>query len=176
MLMFMQMLETADERSRFELLFHTYRNVMFHVANRILDNEHDAEDAVQQAFFAILKHMYKISEIECPQTRSFVVTIVERKAIDIYRAKRRNAVLPFEEAYVTLSHKSEAEEALHRTDLAKAMAMLPAKYRELLFLKYDNGYSEEEIAAICSMTRANVKKTIQRAKKKLELILEGQEA
>ena len=56
------------------------------------------------------------------------------------------------------------------------MALLPTRYRELLFLKFDNGYSEREIAVMCSMTEANVKKTIQRAKKKLESILEGQDA
>ena len=56
------------------------------------------------------------------------------------------------------------------------MATLPTRYRELLFLKYDNGYSEREIAVMCSMTEANVKKTVQRAKKKLESILNGQEA
>lgn len=176
MLIFAQTLDTAEERTKFAQLFHTYRNLMFHVANQVLHNEHDAEDAVQQAFFAIFSHLDKISEIQCPQTRSFVVTIVERKAIDLYRAKNRKAELPFEEAYIRAHHGPEAEAVSHRSDLAKAMAMLPAKYRELLLLKYDNGYSEEEIAAMCSMTRANVKKTIQRAKKKLESILEGQEA
>ena len=50
--------------------------------------------------------------------------------------------------------------------------MLPARYRELLLLKYDSGYSEREIALMCSMTPANVKKTIHRAKKKLESLLE----
>ena len=68
------------------------------------------------------------------------------------------------------------DSAAARTDLAKAMAMLPIRYRELLFLKYDNGYSEREIAVMYSMTEANVKKTIQRGKKKLESILKGQEA
>lgn len=176
MLMLMQMLDTVEERSKFEQLYHTYRGLMFHVANRILNNEHDAEDAVQQAFFSILNHLEKISEIQCPQTRSFVVTIVERKAIDLYRAKNRNAAIPLEEEYINVPTAADIEAVPHRTDLAKAMAQLPTRYRELLLLKYDNGYSEEEIAAMCSMTRANVKKTIQRAKKKLESILEGQEA
>ena len=176
MLVFMQMLDTVEERSKFEQLFHSYRGLMFHVANQILNNEHDAEDAVQQAFFAILNHLDKISEIQCPQTRSFVVTIVERKAIDLYRAKNRSAVLPFDDEFINIQSSSETDVVSARTDLAKAMAMLPARYREVLLLKYDNGYSDEEISAMCSMTRANVKKTIQRAKKKLGSILEGQEA
>ena len=167
MLVFTQMLETADERLKMEQIFHTYGNLMFHVANKILNNDHDAEDAVQQALFSIYQNLGKFSEIKCPQSRSFIVTIVERKAIDLYRAKQRNAVVP---------SVSEADAAVQRTDLAKAMATLPTRYRELLFLKYDNGYSEREIAVMCSMTEANVKKTIQRAKKKLESILNGQEA
>jgi len=176
MLVFTQMLETADERLKIEEIFHTYGKLMFNVANKILNNEHDAEDAVQQALFAIYQNLQKFSEIKCPQSRSFIVTIVERKAIDLYRAKQRNAVVPFEEEFINVPTASVIDSAAARTDLAKAMAMLPTRYRELLFLKYDNGYSEREIAVMYSMTEANVKKTIQRAKKKLESILKGQEA
>ena len=53
MLVFTQMLEIADERLKIEQIFHTYGNLMFHVANKILNNDHDAEDAVQQALFSI---------------------------------------------------------------------------------------------------------------------------
>lgn len=176
MLVFTQMLEAPDERLKIEEIFHTYGNLMFHVANKILNNDHDAEDAVQQAMFAIYQNLEKFSEIKCPQSRSFIVTIVERKAIDLYRAKQRNAVVPFEEEFINVPAPSVVDAAAERTDLAKAMALLPTRYRELLFLKFDNGYSEWEIAVMCSMTEANVKKTIQRARKKLESILNGQEA
>mgnify|MGYP002513338454 CR=1 FL=1 len=123
-----------------------------------------------------IKNFEKISEIKCPQTRSFVVTVVERKAIDLYRTKQRSSVIPFEEEFINVPAPSVMDAAVHRTDLGRVMAMLPTRYRELWFLKYDNGYSEREIAVMCSMTEANVKKTIQRAKKKLESILNGQEA
>ena len=176
MLVFTQMLEAPDERLKIEEIFHTYGKLMFHVANKILNNDHDAEDAVQQAMFAIYQNLEKFSEIKCPQSRSFIVTIVERKAIDLYRAKQRNAVVPFEEEFINVPAPSVVDAAAERTDLAKAMALLPTRYRELLFLKFDNGYSEREIAVMCSMTEANVKKTIQRARKKLESILNGQEA
>ena len=176
MLVFTQMLEAPDERLKIEEIFHTYGNLMFHVANKILNNDHDAEDTVQQALFAVYQNLEKFSEIKCPQSRSFIVTIVERKAIDLYRAKQRNAVVPFEEEFINVPAPSVVDAAAERTDLAKAMALLPTRYRELLFLKFDNGYSEWEIAVMCSMTEANVKKTIQRARKKLESILNGQEA
>lgn len=78
MLVFTQMLETADERLKMEQIFHTYGNLMFHVANKILNNDHDAEDAVQQALFSIYQNLGKFSEIKCPQSRSFIVTIALR--------------------------------------------------------------------------------------------------
>lgn len=55
------------------------------------------------------------------------------------------------------------------------MASLPRKYRELILLRYDNGFTEAEVAQIMSMSQENVHKTIQRAKKKLAKVLEEQE-
>lgn len=94
----------------------------------------------------------------------------------MYRVKQRSATVSFEEEFINVPASLEEDVTVDRTDLAKAMAMLPTRYRELLFLKYDNGYSDREIAVMYSMTEANVRKTIQRAKKKLESILTGQEA
>ena len=39
-------------------------------------------------------------------------------------------------------------------------------------MKYDNGYSTAEIASMLNLTEENVKKRIQRARKKLEQILD----
>lgn len=60
--------------------------------------------------------------------------------------------------------------------LVKAIALLPGKYREVLLLKYARGYSMDEIAMILSMSKENVKKTIQRARRKLENQLGREEA
>ena len=102
MVVYTQMLETADERRKIEQIFHTYGNLMFHVANKILNNPQDAEDAVQQALFAVCQNLEKISDIQCPKSRSFIVTIVERKAIDLYRVKQRSATVSFEEEFINV--------------------------------------------------------------------------
>ena len=41
----------------------------------------------------------------------------------------------------------------------------------VLLLKYDNGYSTAEIASMLGLTEENVKKRLQRARKKLQEIL-----
>ena len=43
---YLQMLDTPKEKIRFEQIYLKYRGLMYHVANNILHNRQDAEDAV----------------------------------------------------------------------------------------------------------------------------------
>ena len=46
MLFLMMMIDSEEERSKFELIYRTYRNLMFYVARDILNDDAAAEDAV----------------------------------------------------------------------------------------------------------------------------------
>lgn len=59
MIIYLQMLETPEEKSKFEQLYLEYKGLMFHVAYEILHNEQDAEDAVHQAFVKIAENIKK---------------------------------------------------------------------------------------------------------------------
>ena len=84
--------------------------------------------------------------------------------------------MPFDEESVSIPAASEIDGVQTRLDLAAAIAALPARYRQVLLLRYDDGFSCREIAGLLSMTEPNVRKTIQRAKEKLgELLEEGGE-
>ena len=89
MLIYLQMLETPEEKSLFEQIYLEYCGLMFHVAYEILHNEQDAEDAVHQAFVKIAENIKKIDAPVCPKTHSYVVTIVEHQAIDILKLPAR---------------------------------------------------------------------------------------
>lgn len=167
MLIYLQMLETEEERSRFEQLYRRYARLMFHVAFQILQNQQDAEDAVHQAFLSILKNFEKISQVECPKTRSLLVIIVERKSIDLLRARSRRPEGELDEEAPGLAVPLPGDGGL-----ADAMAKLPARYREVLLLRYDNGYSTKEIARLLDMTRPAAQKLLWRAKEALRKSLE----
>lgn len=89
MIVYLQMIEGEENKRQFAALYETYRGLMFYTANNILHNSQDAEDAVHQAFISLAENFSKIKTIECPQTRAFVVIIVERKAIDLLRRRNR---------------------------------------------------------------------------------------
>lgn len=148
---------------------------MLYQANRILGDTLDTEDVVHESFLKIIKIIDQIDNPKCPKTRSLVVTIVERTAIDHYRRRKKLRTVDIDE-YINVPNPKNIESIHQKTDLAVAMATLPTKYREVLLLRYDNGFSETEVAQLLSLSQENVHKIIYRAKKKLAKALESMEA
>lgn len=97
LMIYLAAIETDANKSKFETIYTEYRAIMFYVAKQILNNDQDSEDVVHQAFEKIIEIIDKIEVAKCPKTKSLVVTIVERKAIDLYRAQRRRVILPIDE-------------------------------------------------------------------------------
>lgn len=162
MLIYLQMIDQPEDKSKFEKLYKRYRDMMYRVAFDILGNPQDAEDAVHQAFIKILENIHKISDLKCPKTRSYIVTIVERKAIDQYRKKKRHPLVPYDDETVGLR-----VEYAGPNRLAGCMAQLPPVYRQVLLLKYSHGMTLQEIAQTLDTTPDNAGKILQRAKVKL---------
>lgn len=170
MLIYLQTIDTPEQRSKFELLYREYRGLMFHVANRILENEQDAEDAVHQAFLKVAEHMDKIGEPVCPKTRGFVVTIAENKAIDLYRRSKKHPLVELDETLPGIPVAYEGESVL-----AACLLQLPARYREALLLRYCYGYSLRETADLMGVTVSAATQVIHRAKNKLRTLYEKEE-
>lgn len=171
MLIYLAAISSDEDKSKFELIYRQYRNLMYYAANQILHNSSDAEDVVHQAFLKIVEILDTISEIKSHKTRSLIVTITERKAIDLYRSKS----LPLDETYIGSVAANEIEHMAESDAIAAAIAALPARYREVLLLRYDNGFSYSEISKALDMTEAAVRKTVQRAKEALQRTLQIQE-
>ena len=165
MLCYLAMIDTPENRDKFEMLYEKYKGLMLYVANKLLSCREDAEDAVHQAFLSVIENLHKIGEIDCPQTRSFLVIIVERKAIDLLR--KRRPTLSLNEEIAGLPFEAPVD-----NPLARGMGALPAHYRQVLLLRYDNGYSSREIAAMLGMSLAAVRKQLTRGKQLLRQILE----
>lgn len=167
MLIYLQMIDEPADRSKFEQLYIDYRQLMFRVANKILRNEHDAEDAVHQAFISVAKNIHKVSDPKSIATKTYLITIAEHCAIDLYRSRNRKIMVQLDEDILGLEF-----EAPHTSGLANAIAKLPARYRHFILLKYDCGYTNQEIANMLGLSYEGVHSLDQRAKRKLKELLE----
>ena len=122
---------------------------------------------MHNAFVAIAENMQKIDVPVCPKTKGYVVTIVESKAIDIYRKKNRHPHLSLlEEVTGFVVDPSDGQ------GIARCFALLPPQYRHILLLKYRYGYDNRELAHLLQLSEANVIKRTQRAKEKLAQLCE----
>lgn len=164
-MIYLQMIDDPQDRWKFEQLYAKYKDLMHYTAYKILRNDRDAEDAVHDAFLAIVKHIEKISAVERPKTRAYLVTIAENKAIDLYRKKQRHPAGELMEETAGLSVEYDGD-----NELGRCMAKLPARYRQFLLLRYDHDYTVKEVAQMMGLSVSAAYKLEQRAKKKLETI------
>lgn len=170
MLMLLQIIETEEDRSKFERIYSEYRGLMYHVAFKYLCHEQDAEDAVQQAFVKIAENI-KIIEPVSPKTKQLVVTIVESRAIDMLRARSRRAEAPFADEVYAIPTQPPADGYL-----AQCIFKLPTLQRQVIVLKYYHGYDLREIAKLLGISLSWAQKLDQRAKQRLKALYgEGEE-
>ena len=159
---YLQTIESEEDKSKFEQVYYRYRKLMFHVALKILENDADAEDAVHQAFVSVIENLNKVGDPALPETRCYIVTITERKALDILRARKK--VVALEDDEMTRGIEIPPPDV---SELAAAMARLPARYREILLLRYRNGYSNTELGKMLNIKTGSVQRLLLRAKEAL---------
>lgn len=168
LMMYLSVLETPEEQSKFEELYNQYRKLMYLCAKEILKDDALAEDAVQDAFLKIIYNFHKIGEVNCNRTKRFVVIVVENISIDIYRKERKMQRVPLETLeeihQFQTPHQSE-----NLTEIERAIEELPLIYKHVFQLKFGWGYSNEEIMEILNITRNNLKQRLFRGR---QLLLE----
>ena len=171
MIIYLQMIETDEDKSKFEAIYLEYRNLMYHVAYERLKHEQDAEDAVHYAFVKIAENIKNIEPVS-PKTKQFVVTIVDNRVTDIFRMSGRHPVVEYNEKL-----QSDQSAAMDGENLlVNCILKLPEQQRMVIWLKYHHGYSLREIAKMLDISLSWAQKIDQRAKKKLETLYKEEAA
>lgn len=168
---YLSMLDDEQLRTDFEIIYNEYRELMYYAASRILGDTNDSEDVVHQAFMKILDMMDDIDEPKSPDTRAQAVIITQHFAIDLYRRRRKRTLVPFDVTDRRYSLDEAAADIANAGPVETAILRLPDRYRNVILLKYNIGYSNAELAKMLDMSEENVKKTVQRAKNKLKKLL-----
>ena len=165
MLVYVQMMDSRKEQDLFTQIYMAYRGQMMEVAKRYLKEPQDAEDAVHQAFLYVADNFSKFSAGVCPKTWSYIVKLVESRAIDILRQKAKcDTSEIYEQQLVSIP---VPESASYLTELILG---LPERYRTALILRYTYGYEYSEIGSFLHISEATAQKLVSRARRKLEKI------
>ncbi|MDW3212078.1 MAG: sigma-70 family RNA polymerase sigma factor [Reichenbachiella sp.] len=172
-----QLIEKIKEgdMSSFEMLVNRHKNFAFTIADRILQNEEDAEEVAHDAFVKLLSSLDKFKG-ESKFTTWFY-RIVMNMAISRTR-KKRIKTEDIDSRPSGIAEYSNFEEfgglkAKDRTYyLNQAVGRLKDEERLLITLYYFDELDMDEIQEVTKMDKGNLKVKIFRARKKLAEVLQ----
>jgi RNA polymerase sigma-70 factor, ECF subfamily len=158
---------------------------MLATARRLLGNEHDAQDAVQEAF--LQAHRAIGSFAGQARLSTWLHRIVVNASLMRLRSRRRKPEQPiddlmpqFEETGSWLravsgwepSNDELLESAESRAIVRRAIERLPESYRQVLILRDIEDFDTDEAAAIIGASANAVKVRLHRARQALRTLLE----
>lgn len=154
-------------REGFDQVFRRLLPDAVRMARRIVGNETMAEDAAAEAFSRAHMAWRKICRAEYRD--AWIMRVTANVAVDMCRRRRRVFSAGLSIAAEAGEDRTDADTA--RLALAAALAALPRRQREVLILRYLEGFSEDEVARALGISIGTVKKSAFRARETLRIKL-----
>jgi RNA polymerase sigma factor (sigma-70 family) len=159
----------SDKNAQLDL-YKAYYRAMYNTAHRILKDNFEAEDIMQEAFLTAFTKLHTFKgEVTFG---AWLKRIVINKSLTQLKKNKRYQEVKME---VITNDKIEEEaidyKSLNPKKILNTLQNLKDNYRVVLTLNLIEGYDYEEISQILNYTNENVRTTVSRAKKKLKQVL-----
>jgi RNA polymerase sigma-70 factor (ECF subfamily) len=157
----------------FRLLINRFQHKAFGLAFRILGDEEEARDVVQESFIRIWEKIntYKTNE----KFSNWMYKIVSNRAIDVIRSRQRRPVSYFS-AEQNLIDKFQDDKVLEDVELENRelgqlitllTKSLPEKQSLVFSLRDLQGMDVDEVMAISGQTESQIKSNLHHARKSI---------
>ncbi|MCI5535424.1 MAG: sigma-70 family RNA polymerase sigma factor [Lentihominibacter sp.] len=170
----------SSEVALAEALYKRYKNTMTAVAMSFMGNIHDAEDVVQLSMIKVIRNIDKIDDIDSDRCRHFIMVITKNTALnEKNKNKNRKTVTLDPSEMVNITGTCFEDYGIDdKYGFSEEMTALLSELRDvdkdILCLKYGDGYSCSEIGEITDLSETAVRQRLSRARKRLcEIIEEG---
>ncbi|HEY1202018.1 MAG TPA: sigma-70 family RNA polymerase sigma factor [Niastella sp.] len=153
----------AGEKRLFELLIRKYNQRLYRIGMSILENEAEAEDAMQTAYINAYEHL---SGFEQRSTFGTWLTRIMLNQCYEQKRKSKQVLVNLEpDNFVTMNTAvNELANKELSGALQQAVAKLPEKYRLVFVLREIEDLSVRETSAALNIEESNVKVRLNRAK------------
>jgi RNA polymerase sigma-70 factor (ECF subfamily) len=178
----------AGDPDALTLLYRRYAPLVYSLALRILGNQQQAEEVVQDVFVKLWRQPQSYDAAR-GRFINWLLGVTHHRAIDELRSRKR-----YQRHQITEAGQAGAENASaladlpdHAPDLGEqawlnvqrqavraALQMLPPEQREALELAYFGGYTQSEIAAALQQPLGTIKTRIRLGIQKLRAYFEAQ--
>lgn len=135
------------------------------------------KDCIQELFVVLWDRREHLNEVE--SVKAYLLASLRRSLLKKMKKKRRHYVEWNGEVHTSVEIQFSPEDIIIRDEikadkrnaLYKALDLLPDRQKEVLYLKYFNGMSYDEIEEILSINYQSTRNHIYRAIKKLREIV-----
>ena len=160
----------GDERA-FAVLYRRYHQPLYRYCRSIVNDDADAQDALQSAFanaLAALRRGHRDAPL-----RPWLFRIAHNETISLLRRRRPSAELSESEQALSGSPQEQIEQRMRLEQLVADLQALPDRQRSALVMRELSGLSHGEIAIATGMTSAGAKQAIFDARQALADFAEG---
>lgn len=181
-MIYLEMLNTEEERQQFEEIYQKYYKDMYFCANQILKSKELTEDAVHMSFLKLLEHFERYQDLPEQKWRTLCIVVAKNTSLDFLK-KESNVDLTQDEEFFDYQNKKEdlfqqnpqldimlAEEA--KMVMKEALKQLPERGKMIITLYYMEQLSAKEIAELLDIKENYVNIQLYRMREKLKKILE----
>lgn len=184
--MLVSLVQNQDDRNAFDEVFLPYLPEAYRLAQWLAGNASDAEDIVQEAAIRAFRGIKGFGAVN---PRAWSLTIVRNTAMSWLTKNRPKTVAYIED--LNAAEQQELEyEGLHGTkietpeeaallkadadEIQRALAQLPAQFREVIVLREINQMTYRDIAEITNVPIGTVMSRLSRGRQLLMALLGGQ--
>ena len=150
----------------FERLFIAEYPRVVAIANRVLANQHEAEEVAQEVFLSF----HRSHDPLAPYARPWLYRAASHSALNVLRGNRRRQVREVANALPANSSDADPEDIVERKEqrslVREAMRRLPTKSASVLALRY-SGLSYAEVAGTMGVSVGQVGTLLRRAEARL---------
>ncbi|MBL7138172.1 MAG: sigma-70 family RNA polymerase sigma factor [Bacteroidales bacterium] len=156
-----------DHANRF--LIEKYKNLIWHMVVRMVDQTEDAEDLCQEIFLRVFRDIGKFRGES--KLSTWIGAIAYNMSISYLRRKGKNIMVSVDDYLPEASQKpavESADEAIDKSSMKKivhrVIDSLPVQYRTVITLFYLEELSYKEIEEITGMPDGTIKSYLNRGR------------
>ena len=143
-------------------LFEKYAGILMTICRRYAEDQHEAEDMLQEAFIRIFSHINQFKS--AGSFEGWLKRITVNAAIKILQRRKATVMGITNDQHEMISQDVNVLSDLNAEDLLKLISQLPAGYRMIFNLYVIEGYSHDEIAGMLKIKTATSRSQLSKAR------------
>jgi RNA polymerase sigma-70 factor (ECF subfamily) len=161
-----------QSRDAFNYLYRQYAAGLFGIVNKVVYDEHTAQDVLQEVFVKIWNNVEKYDP-QKGRLYTWMINIARNSAIDKLRSKgeiMKGKIQTGETVVNNLEQGMKTEQLTDTIGLRKMVASLKPEYESIVNLAYFKGYTLDEISKTLEIPLGTVKTRMRHAIQQLREI------